>query len=255
MKPRGARVGGTSWVTKGTFADNLRRLSREVSDMEVVLFDLPGASNIPPAAEVRKLRALCRELRMSCTVHFPSELSADGTKEMLDRSVDNCLRIIELFSPLEPFAWILHVAGDKGSGGWLEKSELGLHKIAAALPKRNRLCVENIDYDIIGLEHILGALDVSVCLDIGHLINLGMPVMRQVEKYFRRTRVVHLHGVKPDGTDHVDLSYFDKTLLREILEKYMRDEGERVITMEVFEQDYCLSVEVLGTLCGGGWIR
>ena len=37
LEPAGLRFGGTSWVAPGTFADNLRYLSNDVSDMEIVL--------------------------------------------------------------------------------------------------------------------------------------------------------------------------------------------------------------------------
>ena len=47
LEPAGLRFGGTSWVTPGTFADNLRYLSNDVSDMEIVLFDTPEHSNMP----------------------------------------------------------------------------------------------------------------------------------------------------------------------------------------------------------------
>ena len=48
------RVGGTSWVIPGTFSENLRCLSKDVSDMEIVLFDTPEQSNIPSKDEVKE---------------------------------------------------------------------------------------------------------------------------------------------------------------------------------------------------------
>src|SRR5690606_27960179 len=75
LEPAGLRLGGTSWVTPGTFADNLRYLSNDVSDMEIVLFDTPEHSNMPTDEEVIVLRELCGELDMSCTVHLPSEIN------------------------------------------------------------------------------------------------------------------------------------------------------------------------------------
>ena len=72
LEGNGLRLGGTSWVIPGTFADNLRYLSNEVSDMEIVLFDTPEHSNMPAKDEVRALKDLCGELGMSCTVHCNS---------------------------------------------------------------------------------------------------------------------------------------------------------------------------------------
>ncbi|MFR5879851.1 MAG: hypothetical protein ACLUEQ_03025 [Cloacibacillus evryensis] len=66
----GVRLGGTSWVVEGSFADNLRELSREARDMQFVLFDNKYGVNIPSKEEVNWLAALKNELGMSCTVHF-----------------------------------------------------------------------------------------------------------------------------------------------------------------------------------------
>ena len=57
-------------------------------------------------------------------------------------------------------------------------------------------------------------------------------------------RMIHLHGVMPDGTDQVDLSYFDKELLKKII-KLADDGRERVMSIEVFEDDYFRSLEVI----------
>lgn len=253
-----ARLGGTSWVMEGSFADNLRRLSCRVSDMEIVLFDLPGASNLPTAAEVLELRRLCLELKMSCTVHFPTELNAKGTNQELEDSAEDCLRIIRRFAPLQPFSWILHVTGfvvgDEELSGWLVKAERGLEQIVLALPDKERLCVENTDFNLSPLQSVIARTGISICLDIGHLINLRMPVLEYVENFFDRTKVVHLHGVKPDGTDHADLSFMDRVLLKEIIESYGHDANERVLALEVFEQDYDRSVKVLDAVMKGSLV-
>ena len=138
LEPAGLRFGGTSWVAPGTFADNLRYLSDDVSDMEIVLFDTPEHSNMPSKEEIRLLRELCGELDMSCTVHFPAEICVScSTLERQERE-DLCLRTVELFAPLDPFAWILHVVGEKRGnfpsaemGSWLEKSIKSAEKLPA----------------------------------------------------------------------------------------------------------------------------
>ena len=56
--------------------------------------------------------------------------------------------------------------------------------------------------------------------------------------------MLHLHGVKPDGTDHVDLSYFDTELFKQV-EEIMSDGEEKVMTIEVFENDYDCSLETI----------
>lgn len=246
-------------MTEDSLSGNLRRLSREAGDMEIVLFDLPGASNIPEPSEIRGLRSLRGELEMSCTVHFASELRADCSGSVMERSAEECLRLIELFSSLEPFAWILHVTGsgvnEREAGHWLENARSGLERITKALPDKSALCLETLDYDLSRLTAVIEEMDISVCLDAGHLLARKEPILEQIEKFFSHTRVVHLHGVRPDGTDHADLSYLERGLLKEIIEKYARDKKERVITIEVFENDYDRSIEVLKEVFRGGSIQ
>jgi sugar phosphate isomerase/epimerase len=250
------RIGATSWVINGSLSDNLRRISSDVSDMEIVLFDTEEQSNMPSEEEVSELRRLCGELDITCTVHFPVDVCASSDAAQRRDCEDKCMRTAELFAPLDPFAWILHLVGgtrgrtpDSDIAKWREESRKSAGRIASVINDKRRLCVETLDYDFTFVEDIVEDLGLSVCLDVGHLVRFGYPVRRNIKKYMPHTRVVHVHGVKPDGTDHVDLSYFDSGLLSETIE-LMSDGCERVMTMEVFEDDYERSVSVLRKISG-----
>ena len=245
------RLGGTSWVVQGNFSDNLQYLSKEVSDMEVVLFDTPEGSNMPSRAEVSMLKELCETHEMSCTVHFPADICALGTALDLREREELCLRTIELFSPLEPFAWILHIVGEKRGNSpsseietWLEKSIRSAERLAGAISDKRKICIETLDYDPTYVELLASTAGTSICLDVGHLVRCGHPVLETAKRCAEMTRVIHLHGVRPDGTDHVDLSYFDTGLFKQVTEIMSYGE-EKVMTIEVFENDYDRSLEVI----------
>ena len=245
------RLGGTSWVVQGNFSDNLQYLSKEVSDMEVVLFDTPENSNMPSCAEVSMLKELCEAHQMSCTVHFPVDICVSGSVSDLRVSEDLCLRTIKLLAPLEPFAWIMHIVGEKRGNPpsseidtWLEKSARSIEKLARAVSDKRKICIETLDYDPLYVELLALAAGTSICLDVGHLVRCGYPVLDTAKRCVEMTRVLHLHGVRPDGTDHVDLSYFDTELFESITE-IMSDGEEKVMTIEVFEDDYDRSLEVI----------
>ena len=251
LEPAGLRFGGTSWVAPGTFADNLRYLSNDVSDMEIVLFDTPEHSNMPSKEEIRLLRELCGELDMSCTVHFPAEICVScSTLERQERE-DLCLRTVELFAPLDPFAWILHVVGEKRGnfpsaemGIWLEKSIKSAEKIAGAVDDRRKICIETLDYDPRYVKHLADFAGTSICLDVGHLIKCDRPVLETTGNLADDVRVLHIHGVMSDGTDHRDLSYMDPELFRSVVEM-MSGGRDRVMTIEVFEDDYDRSLNAI----------
>lgn len=250
----GLRFGGTSWVTPGTFADNMRCLSPDVSDMEIVLFDTPGHSNIPGNEEVLAIRELCRELEMSCTVHFPVDIYANGSASERREREDLCLKMIDLFAPLDPFAWILHVVGEKRGNSpsadidtWLEKSIRSAGMIAGAVNDKRKICIETLDYHPRYVKQLAASTGTSICLDVGHLLRCGYPVLDTVSSFADDVRVLHIHGVMPDGTDHRDLSYFDPDLFDSVT-GMMSGGEERVMTIEVFEDDYSRSLEVLKNL-------
>ena len=247
----GLRLGGTSWVVPRTFADNLRYLSNDVSDMEIVLFDTPEHSNMPSKEEIRLLRELCGELDMSCTVHFPAEICVSCSTLERQKREDLCLRTVELFAPLDPFAWILHVVGEKRGnfpsaemGSWLEKSIKSAGMIAGAVDDSRKICIETLDYDPRYVEHLADFAGTSICLDVGHLIKCGRPVLETAGNLADDVRVLHIHGVMSDGTDHRDLSYMDPELFRSVVEM-MSGGRDRVMTIEVFEDDYDRSLNAI----------
>lgn len=249
------RMGGTSWVVAGGLADNAKALSQEVSDMEIVLFDTPQASNIPTSDEILRLKELCGELDISCTVHFPTDLCLSQGKKQQTACEDKCLEIAELFAPLEPFAWILHLDGDiRGEDipsynieRWRTLANSSLNSIAVKTGFAQKICVETLDYDFCYADDIVLQNGLSICTDVGHLVRYRRDVTAALQKYLPHTKVLHIHGVKADGTDHVDMSYFDTELLREVLS--LCDDGiERVMSMEVFEEDYHKSLEVFKDL-------
>ncbi len=252
LKLPGLRIGGTSWVVEGSLADNLRALSKESEDMQIVLFDGPYGCNIPSKQETAELAHLCRELGMSCTVHFPADLCLSPDIEERIRCEDSCLRIMELFAPLAPCSYILHLAGEiygkrpsADMEKWSELSLASLNRLAAAADDRRRICAETLDYDLRLAFPVIEAAGISVCLDIGHLVRYGHDVMAQIEYFRPLIRSIHIHGVKPDGTDHVDMGWFSRSLFTNAVRSLASDERERVMTLEVFEKDYERSIEVI----------
>ena len=249
----GLRVGSTSWVTPGTLAENLRRLARDLSDMELVLFHTPDASNIPTEAEVRELAALCNDLAMTCTVHLPAELDGTVDEGTRRRAEDLCLSVMDRAAPLDPFGWVVHLTGPRRTGlpakdmdRWRTAIEASAARLAQSLDDPSRLCVETLGYNFRTVEPVLDKLGLSVCLDVGHLVFYELPARDLIVRYLPQTRILHLHGVGPDGADHRDLRHVDPALLDFLLDRCAADGAERVLTVEVFgEEDYEASLNVL----------
>lgn len=248
----GVSLGGVSWVVRGGFAENMRVLSRDVDDMQFVLFDNAYGSNIPTKDEVRALAELRRELRMSCTVHFPENVCMSLDVSERRRCEDSCLRTMGLFDVLEPYAYVLHLCGERygkrpsaDMERWRELTVRSAERIAGAARDRKLICTETLDFDFDYIWPIVNEVGISACIDIGHLVMYGYPVEERLRKYLSAARVLHIHGVRPDGTDHSAMTYFDKGLLFRVLDILASDGRRRVMTIEVFEEDYGLSVDFL----------
>jgi len=165
-----------------------------------------------------------------------------------------CLRIIERMSPLEPFAWILHLEGDqrgdppsKNVSRWQSQHGRSVERLTASVEEARTICVESLDYEFSLVGQIIREHDTGVCLDVGHLLQTGREVQPHWDAWADRIGVVHLHGVRPDGTDHVDVSYLPPGFLEAMIGLLKQEPAlERVLTLEVFAaDDFYTSVEVL----------
>ena len=230
----------------------MKKLSESVSDMQFVLFDNKDASNMPGRAEVRRLAELKKELGMSCTVHFPDNvcMSPDPSERL--RCEDACIRTMEIFDELEPYAYVIHLCGElygrrpsADMERWYELTSRSAGRIARAARDRELICTETLDFDFSYIWPVVLELGISACVDIGHLVMYGYPVEERLTAYLSKTRLLHIHGVTPEGKDHSAMSYFDDKLLARILKILASDGRGRVMTMEVFEDDYALSVEAV----------
>ena len=247
------KLGGTSWVLPGggSFSDNMKKLSADVDNMEIVLWDNEYGCNIPSKDDVKRLRGLREELGMSCCVHFSTNVSFETSSESRTRCEDKCLRTMELFHDLDPYAWVLHLHGEvfgpvpSNDMDWFyEATRKSSLRLASATDEPWKICAENLDFSLDYIIETVKEAGFSICLDLGHLVHVQEDVKANVEKFLPYTRILHLHGVKPDLTDHVDLSYYDQNLLEWIFRR-LADGTDRIMDLEVFESDYDKSIEIL----------
>lgn len=257
------RVGTTSYIIPDDIIPNLRHLSGRVDDVELVLFEFDGWSNMPSPKDVAEMARIAQADGLSYTVHLPLDTRL-GSSDESERiaSVGKCRRVMQLMGPIHPFAWILHLHGDyRGDpptddpARWLEQNRRSLTELLnpTAVNPRN-VCVETLDYDFNLVAGLVESFDLSVCLDIGHLLVYGRDVAAHLNRWFDRARVFHIHGVMADGMDHVSLEYLPAGLLENLSDHLLRltDGDARVMTIEVFgEADFEGSMRVLQErLCG-----
>ena len=168
------------------------------------------------------------------------------------QSVDKCLRVIERTAPLSPFAYIIHFHGDQRGENpspdlarWIEGHRCSVERLLQAVDAQS-LCVEQLDYPYDLIEDIVRDYQLSVCLDIGHLLLYGIAPEDYLDRYLPRTRVLHLHGVEK-GHDHRSLAFLPAGLLTTLIDRLGSGPPKsRVLTLEIFDEvSFHQSLEVL----------
>ncbi len=238
------RLGTTSYILPDGILPNLRYLCSLVDDVELVLFESDEFSNMPSPEDVSEMASIGREFGLTYTVHLPLDMAlGSADEEVRVASVNKCRRVIERMSPVDPFAWILHLHGDRRGelpsqdmGRWNEQNRRSLAELLAGGPVPSKISVETLDYDFQHAAGLVEEFDLSVCLDIGHLLMNGRDVMAHLDRWMSRARVFHLHGVNPQGTDHCHVGHLPGGLLED-LAGCLSLEDERVLTMEIFGKD------------------
>lgn len=241
------RLGTTSYIIPDDILPNLEYLRDRVEDVELVLFESDAFSNMPSPEDAAAMARLGHEADLTYTVHLPLDTrlgSADETERLA--SVGKCRRVIERMTPVNPFAWVLHLHGDRhgdpptdDAPRWIERNRRSLAELLNGGPAPCRICVETLDYDFSLVAPLVEAFDLSVCLDIGHLLVNGRNVAAHLDRWMDRARVFHVHGVDGAGKDHCHLGHLPDGLLEELAERLARlPAGDvRVLTMEVFGED------------------
>jgi sugar phosphate isomerase/epimerase len=228
------RIGTTSCIWHDYMLPNVEKLAPLVDDVELLLFDVER--DVPGAEEVSQLVRLKHEHALSYTLHTPldaSLASADDARRAL--GVDKVRRAIEWARPLEPLGHTVHVYlgdGERDAAppadldAWRDRARRSLETLLADLPAR-ALCVECIDYDFALIAPVVRALDLSVALDVGHLMRDGRGLRAAVEEW--------LPGTRPDGRDHKSLTFAPRAELEWLLGTLAERQFGGVLTLEVFD--------------------
>jgi adenosylcobalamin phosphodiesterase len=250
---RSYRLGVSSYVYEADLAMNVRQVAGAAGDVELVLFETRGASNIPTERQVAELGDLARAAGMTYTVHFPIEYRMGDAEVAVRRGfLEQATRLLTLTQGLPVWAYILHLEGIRQDAAadevrrWQEECSRGIEELLVSGVDAGMLVVENLSAPFEWHWPLIERYGLSVCVDIGHLWRAGYHVADHLERYLPRTRLIHLHGEK-GGKDHISLTHVEEERLRPVLERLAGFEG--VVTLELFGyEDVASSIEVLNRL-------
>ena len=228
----------TSFIYPDHYIPNVKMLGPYVDEIELLLFESIGEDALPSRAVIAELCRLAAEFDLSYNVHLPTDISiSDPNPARQQRAVETMIQVMDLVRPLDPSALILHVPYNEKTknkpvvNNWRERVYQNLGQIKSAVEIQEIIAIETLDYPLELLGDIIVDLDLSICLDLGHLMVYDYDVLKVFNKYASVTPVVHLHGVE-NRCDHTTLERLSVKLFETVLQVLNRFTG--VVSLEVF---------------------
>lgn len=212
------RLAAPSCVIPDRVGPNCRKLSPLVREVALMLLETPGCLDY----DERDLPPDLPALGLTYHAHLPLDLPwRDGSKAV----ADVILALEQKIAFLCPRGYVLHPpAPGQLSGLLAHRPELA-----------NVLRLENtLHGDLTGIWGEITALNLGICLDVGHMVSYGQEGMLSLSGFFDRVRMLHVYGGE-SKRGHAGLDQLpDPGLLRDILR---RVRPGAVLVVEIFSLD------------------
>lgn len=251
------KVGTTSYIYPDHIIPNVRMLAPYLDEIELVLFESEGQDNLPSNEDVENLVFLSEDADITYNVHLPIDVFlGDADSAVRNRGIRSVQKVISLTTPLGPSTYTLHLEwteADRGNrqglDGWKGHLYSSIEEILETGIEPGSISVETLHYPFELVEGIVEDFDLSVCLDLGHIISQGYSITDYAKRYLGKTPVVHLHGAQ-NGKDHMSVEVLGNDEMRTIC-GVLNDFGG-IVSIEVFSfYDLSTSLKLLETRCRG----
>lgn len=204
------RLCTTSYIFPDYMAPNVERLAPYFDEIELLMFE-SNPDVLPSEQEISTLKRLGEKFGITFNVHLPIDIDpCDRDPVRRQHAVDTVMLVFELTAPILPTSYTLHMPFSGTSSdtdalrAWQDRAfESAEALIDRGIPCR-RIAIETLDYPIDWIDPVLNTLDLSACIDIGHLMLYGFDFNEVFMRYAVRTQIIHLHGVL-NGKDHLSL--------------------------------------------------
>jgi sugar phosphate isomerase/epimerase len=232
------KIGTTSFIYPDLYVPNVKMLGPFVDEIELLLFESEPFSSLFSKTVLEDLQRLSEELKLTYNIHLPTDISiSDPNPARQKQAIQTLIKIAERVAPLSPATYTLHVpyaaAGFDGDhiGKWQEAVYGNLEEIVASGVPANQIAIETLDYPLQMIARIVTDLELSICMDIGHLVLQGANLPFIFDTFYKSISIIHLHGIE-NGKDHRPLDRLPKNLLDPVLKILNRFSG--TVSLEVF---------------------
>jgi sugar phosphate isomerase/epimerase len=235
------KIGTTSFIYPDNYVRNVNMLAPYLDEIELILFE-STPNSLPSKNDIKELFSLANEYDLSFNIHLPLDISLT-TRDKTNRhfAIETIKQIIDLTAPLSPSTFTLHLAYDETDmetetvKSWQNHTYGNIHKLISSGINSKKISIETLNYPLEWVEEILTDFNLSVCMDVGHLIYYGLEMKDVIERYKNRTSIIHLHGAN-EHQDHQALDLLSKPNLSTILEMLKQFIG--IVSIEVFSYDH-----------------
>lgn len=224
-----------SFIYPAGYLDNVRHLAPFVNEIELLFFESRFKDSLPSPALIRELALHARTGQITYNVHLPTDIYL-GHRDAGFRqtAVEVLTQLFDRCAPLNPTTFTLHLIRDPSEADhrrWQARSAASLEAVLAAGVPSRRISVENLDYDVERIAPVIEDLNLSVCMDMGHLMAHEVDMKVFFDRWKERITIAHLHGV--DGEqDHLPLDRLSPDRMVKVLEILQQFSG--VVSLEVF---------------------
>ena len=235
------KIGTTSFIYPDGYVQNVKMLAPYLDEIELLLFEsTPGS--LPSVHEVEQLFSLANEFDLTYNIHLPLDISLGAPERSIQHfALETIKQIINLTATLSPSTYTLHLPYDEVDFDgeqikhWQARLNTSIKKLLSAGINGEMISIETLSYPLSWVEEILIDFNLSVCIDIGHLMLYGFDPESVFNKYKKRTPILHLHGVD-NHQDHLPLDRLTKEnakTVSNILKEY-----EGVVSLEIFSFEH-----------------
>ena len=228
-----------SFVYPAGYVDNVRHLAPFVDEIQLLFFESQPRS-IPSPDLISDLACLANHASISYHVHLPTDIDpGHPDPAQRQRAIDTVCMLMERCEPLQPSTYTLHLA-HRADGvtilpvdHWQSALHDSLRQMLPGHHRRRQISVETLDYPFELVAPVISALDLSVCMDMGHLLLHGGNIKAFFDRWQARITVIHLHGVQA-GCDHLPLDHLSQAQMNTICGMLKSFNG--VLCLEVYSQ-------------------
>ena len=238
------KLSTTSFIYPDDYIPNVKMLGSYFDEIELLLFESKHIESLFSSSVIDELNSLSKDLGIGYNIHLQTDISISAEDSRLQfEAVESYKRTIDRMLSLAPSSFFLHVPYDERDTKdptvekWRQRIRANLQQLLDGTVDAPLVSVETLDYPVDFIEDIARELNLSLCMDVGHLIICGYDIMDIFRKHSSRISSIHLHGVEEDQ-DHLGIDQLPQRYISPVMDILRHFQG--ILSIEVFSYQHLM---------------